>query len=95
MTSETLAIESAPNFPTHSPRAVLLFGLCLLALCTALLGGFLAHVWRAPQPDEDVTALSGRSADDRTFDIRSGRVFAAGAPDAQEGRARSPGPSSP
>ena len=50
--------RSVPAFPTSSPRAVLIRGLCLLALCTALLGGFLAQVWRAPQPSQDASAVA-------------------------------------
>jgi hypothetical protein len=58
MTSTTTAGETAPTFQSSSPRAVLLRGLCLLALCTAILGGFLAQVWHAPQPDEDARAAA-------------------------------------
>lgn len=49
---------TSPSFQTTSPRAVLVRGLCLLALCTAILGGFLAHVWQAPQADEAARAAA-------------------------------------
>ncbi len=56
-------IQAAPSFHTSSPLAVLVRGLCLLALCTAILGGFLAHVWRAPQVDEDARAAAAAASE--------------------------------
>ena len=57
MTTATTT-PATPTFPTISPRAVLVRGLGLLALCTVILGLFLAEVWRAPQRPEDIRAAA-------------------------------------
>jgi hypothetical protein len=48
MTSQTIA-HDVPSFRTHS-RLALLRDLFVVALCAAIVGGFLAHAWRPPEP---------------------------------------------
>jgi hypothetical protein len=60
MTTATAAIQTGPSFPTHSRPLELLRDLCVVALCAALVGGFLAQVWSAPQaPVEAAAAAPG------------------------------------
>jgi hypothetical protein len=49
MTTQNSA-HPAPAFRTHSRLAGFLRDLAVVALCAAIVGGFLAHVWRPPTP---------------------------------------------
>lgn len=57
MTTKTIA-EDVPSFRTHSRLAGLLRDLAVVALCAAIVGGFLAHVWRAPEPTLSAAATA-------------------------------------
>jgi hypothetical protein len=52
----TIAAPIAPAFHSHSSRLALLRAACVLALCAALAGGFLAQVWSAPPPADAAVA---------------------------------------
>jgi hypothetical protein len=58
MTTATAALPVAPEFHGRSSLAALLRGLGLMALCTALTGGFLAEVWSAPATPPSSAAAS-------------------------------------
>jgi len=55
MTTQTIA-HDVPSFRTHSRTAGLLRDLFIVALCAAIVGGFLAHAWRPPEPTLTVAA---------------------------------------
>ncbi len=57
MTSATIA-EDVPSFRTHSRLAGLLRDLAVVALCAAIVGAFLAHVWSPPEPALSAAATS-------------------------------------
>ena len=52
----TAAAPTTPAFHSHSSRVALVRAGCVLALCAALAGGFLAEVWSAPPPPDAAVA---------------------------------------
>jgi hypothetical protein len=54
----TTAAPTAPAFHSHSSRLALVRAGCVLALCAALAGGFLAQVWSAPPPQDAAVATA-------------------------------------
>ncbi len=49
MTTETAA-QIVPSFPARPRLLPLLRDLGIIALCAAIVAGFLIEVWSAPQP---------------------------------------------
>ena len=55
MTNETGAQEIL-SFPTRSRASQLARDLFVVALSAAIVGGFLAHAWRTPEPPANPVA---------------------------------------
>lgn len=60
MTSATISGD-VPSFRTHSRFAGLLRDLAVVALCAAIVGGFLAQVWSPPEPVLSAAATSAHA----------------------------------
>ena len=63
MTTET---TPTPTFPTRSFGRTLARDVAIVALCAALVAGFLAHVWRVAPPPGEVEAAAAEAPSGRS-----------------------------
>lgn len=64
MTTQTSTRPAAPQFRLSRTSAVR--DVAIVAVCVAIVGGFLLHAWRAPAPEQfrrvaEPTSLTQRS----------------------------------